>query len=159
MPQGDAVSANGGRRRSECPPRGSRRDGEGLLEPENGYVVTVGKGSFTQRTNSYLGAGPDLPPRKPSLTRLGVVSVLLIVLGVGFASNGHAGIAAFIWFGAVWGVAAGFYLRWRPQSSPAEGTEGWRMDPSGNWRWWNGSAFTNPPTSETPRKIGPEIEW
>jgi hypothetical protein len=132
-----------------------------LLDPENGYVLRVGKGSFTQRTKSYLGMGPDFPSRKPSLTRLVVVSVLVIALGVGFASNGHPGITAFIWFGAVWGVGAGFYLRWRPQSSPVKGTQGWRMDPTGNWRWWNGSAFTNPPADQPPdkRKIGPEIEW
>jgi hypothetical protein len=37
--------------------------------------------------------------------------------------------------------------------------QGWRMDDSGNWRWWDGSQWTDAPPGETPRKIGPEIEW
>jgi hypothetical protein len=59
------------------------------------------------------------------------------------------------------GLAVGlFRLVYDMQRPTRSGLEpGWRMDPTGNYRWWNGSELTDPPPGETPRKIGPEIEW
>lgn len=60
---------------------------------------------------------------------------------------------------AVVNVVPLIYRLVRPRRTKSSEEPGWRMDPIGNYRWWNGLTFTDPPLGETPRKVGPEIEW
>jgi hypothetical protein len=113
----------------------------------------------TQRTQHYFGFGPDPPPRKPNFPRLVVKVLALVALGVDMVLVGYPYASLSIWVGILCGIVVVLYRGWRPEPRPTLGSEGWRMDPSGKWRWWNGSSWTNAPTNQANRKIGPEIEW
>jgi hypothetical protein len=86
--------------------------------------------------------------------------VVVVVVAATLAS-GYPNAAFVIALGALLGTGTALYRRWRPLSSPAVEPQGWRVDHNGNWRWWNGFVFTEPPTDEPPdkRNIGPEMEW
>jgi hypothetical protein len=90
-----------------------------------------------------------------------VVSLLLLVAfySVLVVLTGARHTVGLIAIGAVGGAATAFYRHFRPAARRNREEPGWRMDPLGNYRWWNGSAFTEAPPGEVPRKIGPEIEW
>jgi hypothetical protein len=97
--------------------------------------------------------------RKPSWVRLIVNLLVLAAVGVGLVMLGVRDVG-FIWVsGAVVGTGAAVYRRSRPEPPGKRQGSGWRMDPGGDYRWWDGSKWTESPPGETPRKIGPEIEW
>jgi hypothetical protein len=126
---------------------------------ETGIEKSVDRRRLTQRKKSYFEFQSDSPPRKPSVIRLVVSSLVVIVVVVSMLASGYPNAAFVILSGAVLGTATAVHRRWPPRASPVVDPQGWRMDHNGNWRWWNGSAWTDSPPGETPRKIGPEIEW
>jgi hypothetical protein len=99
--------------------------------------------------------------RKPSWTRVVIDFLVLIGICVGLVllNVPYAGfIIAVFAVGLVLAFGRAVSLvRKRPK--PLEEPQGWRMDSEGEWRWWDGSAWTEAPHGEIPRKIGPEIEW
>jgi|SRR5271166_3412354 len=96
---------------------------------------------------------------KPSWVRL-VVSFLIVVgVCVALVALGNPNAAFIIGVAAVLGTGAAIDRRLRPWPPGKRQGPGWRMDPSGDYRWWDGSKWTESPPGETPRKIGPEIEW
>ena|ERR1700677_734103 len=94
-----------------------------------------------------------------SWIRLLIGLLLLVGICTGLVLLGFPNAAFLFLLIAVVNVVRLIYrlVRDRRTRSPKE--PGWRMDPIGHYRWWNGSTFTDPPLGETPRKIGPEIEW
>jgi hypothetical protein len=95
--------------------------------------------------------------RKPSWVRL-VVALLVVVgvsVGLVVALGPFGGIV--IGVAAVVGVSSAVSRRsgsrWKRKG------QGWRMHHSGEYRWWDGAKWNDPPPGETPREIGPEIEW
>lgn|ERR1700728_2749758 len=113
--------------------------------------------TFTRRTKTYFGLGPDLPPRKPSWIRLVASFLVVVAVSVGMLLLGIPNAGFPIVVAAVLVIGNALYRR-RKLMTPTD-PQGCRMDPDGNYQWWSGSAFTDPPAGETPRKIGPEIEW
>jgi hypothetical protein len=120
---------------------------------------TVDRRSLTQRTKIYFGFQSASPRLKPSVPRLILSFLVVVVVVVGLLASGYPNAIFIIVLGALLAIGSAISRRWRPRSSPAVDPQGWRMDHSGNWRWWDGSAWTDSPPGETPRKIGPEIEW
>jgi len=82
------------------------------------------------------------------------VCVGLVLLRVPYA--GFFIVAIVAGLVAAFGRALSLVMKRR---KPPEEPQGWRMDSEGKWRWWDGSAWTEAPPGEIPRKIGPEIEW
>ena len=116
--------------------------------------------TFSERSRAFFQHTD--PTRYVSRTwiRL-VISLLLLVAfySVLVVLTGARYTVGLIAIGAVGGAATAIYRQFRPAARRNRDEQGWRMDPLGNYRWWNGSAFTEAPPSEVPRKIGPEIEW
>jgi len=83
------------------------------------------------------------------LVLVGVSAGLVVVVGP------FAGIV--IGVAAVVGVGSALSRHFGP--GPKCKGQGWRMHASGEYQWWDGSKWTESPPGETPRKIGPEIEW
>jgi hypothetical protein len=94
-----------------------------------------------------------------SWIRLLVKLLLLVGVCVGLVLLGFSDAAFLFVLIAVVNVVHVIYRVVSPRRSKSPQEPGWRMDPLGNYRWWNGSGFTDPPAREVPRKIGPEIEW
>jgi hypothetical protein len=96
--------------------------------------------------------------RKPSWIRLVVDFLAVVGVCVGLVMLGVPYAGFIIVAGAVlaMGRAVSLVVK-RPK--PPEDPQGWRMDSEGDWRWWDGSAWTEAPAGEIPRKISPEIEW
>jgi hypothetical protein len=125
----------------------------------------VDRRSLTQRTKRYFGFRPspsDAPPRTPSVTRLVVAFLVVVALGVGMVVFGYPNAILIIGFGALLAIVVAFKRRWRPE--PPEDPRGWRLDPNGKWRWWDGSAWTDGPApgenvQQAGRSYPPEIEW
>jgi hypothetical protein len=116
--------------------------------------------TFSERSRAFCQHAD--PSRYISRTWIRLVVSLLIL--VAFYSllvplNGITNAVLLFIIGAVVGTATGIYRHFRPAARRNREEPGWRMDPLGNYRWWNGSAFTEAPPGEVPRKIGPEIEW
>jgi hypothetical protein len=97
--------------------------------------------------------------RTPSWGRL--VSLLLLVVGtcVVLVELGIPNAAFLIAGAALVGTGTVVARRVRPEAPAKRGGSGWRMDSMGEYRWWDGSKWTVSPSGETPRTIGPEIEW
>ena len=98
--------------------------------------------------------------RKPSWIRVVIDFLVLVGICVGLVLLGvpYAGfIIVVIAVGLVLAFGRAVSLAKRPK--PPEEPQGWRMDSEGDWRWWDGSAWTEAPPGEIPRKTGPEIEW
>lgn len=116
--------------------------------------------TFSERSRAFFQHTD--PTRYVSRTwiRL-VISLLLLVAfySVLVVLTGARYTVGLIAIGAVGGAATAIYRQFRPAARRNRDEQRWRMDPLGNYRWWNGSAFTEAPPSEVPRKIGPEIEW
>jgi hypothetical protein len=118
----------------------------------------VDRRTLAQRTKAYFGESLGGPPRKSSWTRVAVSFLIVVGVCVGLVVLGVPNAAFIIVIGAVLGTGTAVHRRLRRPEPPAE-AQGWRMDHDGEWRWWDGSAWTESPPGETPRKIGPEIEW
>jgi hypothetical protein len=99
-----------------------------------------------------------LRTREPSWIRLVVDFLVVVGVCVGLVMLGVPYAAFIIVLGAVLGTGRAVYLVLKSPEPPG-GPQGWRMDSEGDWRWWDGSAWTEAAPGETPRKIGPEIEW
>jgi hypothetical protein len=97
------------------------------------------------------------PTRKPNWARLVVSFLVVVAVCVGLVLLGVPYAALIIVIGAILGTGSAVLRRRRPE--PSKEPQGWRMDDIGNYRWWDGSALAEAPPGETPRKIGPEIEW
>lgn len=100
-----------------------------------------------------------LRTRKPIWARLVVSFLILVGVWVGLVALGVPNAAFVIRGGAVLGTGAAVYRRLRLGPPRKRQGSGWRMDPSGDYRWWDGSMWTASPPGETPRKIGQGIEW
>ena len=99
--------------------------------------------------------------RKPSWTRVVIDFLVLIGVCVGLVllKVPYAGFfIVLIVAGLVVAFGRAVSLVVKRPKQPEE-SQGWRMDSEGEWRWWDGSAWTEAPRGEIPRKIGPEIEW
>ena len=119
---------------------------------------TVDRPSLTQRTKVYFGFQSASPRRKPSAPRLIISLLVVVAVVVGLLASGYPNAVFIVVLGAVLGAGTAINRRRRPPKPPEE-PHGWRMDERGNWRWWDGFAWTDAPPGEMPRKIGPEIEW
>ena len=98
---------------------------------------------------------------KPSWTRVAIDFLVVIGVCVGLVllEVPYAGfIIAVIVAGLVVAFGRAVPLVAKQPKPPVE-PQGWRMDSEGEWRWWDGSAWTQAPACEMPRRIGPEIEW
>jgi hypothetical protein len=129
----------------------------GSVAARNGYVL-----GMDRRTRLKAFFRHTDPSRYISRTWIRLVVSLLIVVAFYSLLVPLIGITnAVLVFasGAVLGAATAIYRHIRPAARRIREEPGWRMDPLGNYRWWNGSAFTEAPPGEVPRKIGPEIEW
>ena len=96
--------------------------------------------------------------RRPSPIRLVVDFLVLVGFCVGLIMLGVPYAGFIIVVGAVLAIGHAVSLVVK-HPKPPEDPQGWRMDSEGDWRWWDGSAWTQPPPGEIPRKIGPEIAW
>jgi hypothetical protein len=96
--------------------------------------------------------------RKPSWIRVVIDFLVVIGVCVGLVLLGvpYAGFMIVVGLVLAFGRAVSLVANWPKQP---EEPQGWRMDSEGEWRWWDGSAWTEAPSGEVPRKIGPEIEW
>jgi hypothetical protein len=100
-----------------------------------GWGISVIEGGEIQKSRSLVVVGVSVGMLLLGIPNAGFPIVVAAVLVIGNALS-----------------------RRRKLMTPTD-PPGWRMDPDGNYQWWSGSTFTDPPAGETPRKIGPEIEW
>ena len=115
--------------------------------------------TFVERTKLYFGHTDPSRYIARSWVRLLISLLLPVGIAIGLILLGAPDVGFSILFLWVVGLFRVAYLIARPTQHNSRQEPGWRMDPLGDYRWWNGSAFTDPPRGETPRKIGPEIEW
>jgi hypothetical protein len=115
--------------------------------------------TFVERTKLYFGHTDPSRYIARSWVRLLISLFLPVGIAIGLILLGAPDVGFTILFFWVIGLFRVAYLIVRPRHYSSRREPGWRMDPLGDYRWWNGSAFTDPPPGETPRKIGPEIEW
>lgn len=126
----------------------------------------MGSRRFSERTKTYLEFSPSASyrPRKPTLSRLVLVLLFVIIVGLGLRALGVPGALFLTWSLSLVAVVTAVYRRWRPL--PAEDPRGWYLDSTGEWRWWDGSAWTDGPKAdagESSPQAGtsypPQIEW
>jgi hypothetical protein len=120
---------------------------------------SVDRRTFSEQTKAYFGHTDPSRYVARSWIRLLISSLLLVGISVGLVLLGSPDFAFILLLSLVVGVVRLVYSILRPMQFKSPYEPGWRMDPLGNFRWWNGSAFTDAPPDETPRKVGPEIEW
>jgi hypothetical protein len=116
--------------------------------------------TFSERSRAFFQHTD--PSRYVSRTWIRLVVSLLVFVGFNSVLVVLAGArytVGLIAIGVVAGATTAIYRHFRPAARRNREEAGWRMDPLGNYRWWNGSSFTEAPPGEVPRKIGPEIEW
>jgi hypothetical protein len=113
---------------------------------------TVDRPSLTERTRVYFGFQSASPRRKPSVARLIMSFLVVVAVVVGPLASGYPNAVFIIVLGAVLGAGTAINRR-RRRANPAEQPQDWRMDESGNWRWWDGFAWTDAPPGETPARL------
>lgn len=120
---------------------------------------SVDRRTFSERTNAFFRHTDPSRYIARSWIRLLISPLLLVGISVGLVLLGSPDFAFILLLSLVVGVVRLIYSILRPMQLKSPHEPGWRMDPLGDFRWWNGSAFTDAPPGETPRKVGPEIEW
>jgi hypothetical protein len=115
--------------------------------------------TFAERSKVYFRHTDPSRYIARSWIRLLVSLLFWVGICIGLVLLGFPNAAFLFILIAVVNVVHVIYRLVRPRRTKSPEEPGWRMDPIGNYRWWNGSTFTDPPPGETPRKIGPEIDW
>jgi hypothetical protein len=126
---------------------------------ENGHVLDRGQAESHPADEGLFRGSICLAETQAECASTDLcVPLLVVVIVVGLLASGYPNAAFIIVLGALLGAGTAIHRHRRPKSPPVD-LQGWRMDDSGNWRWWDGSQWADAPPGETPRKVGPEIEW